>query len=74
MVLNNEGELNFLWCVIGIAIGALIGFACTFTKMSEDAKEQERSRRSLWQEAVVRGYADELEAEDGKLAYLWKER
>ena len=48
MVLNNEGELNFLWCVIGIAIGALIGFACTFTKMNEDAKEQERSRRSLW--------------------------
>jgi len=74
MVLNNEGELNFLWCVIGIAIGALIGFACTFTKMSEDAKEQERSRRSLWQEAVVRGYADELEAEDGKPAYRWKER
>lgn len=74
MVLNDEGESNFLWCVIGIAIGVLIGTACTFAKMSEDSKEKERSRKSLWQEAVVRGYADELETEDGKPAYRWKEK
>lgn len=74
MVLNGEGELNFLWCVIGIAIGVLIGSACTYTTMHDDIIYRKISRNSLWQEAVVRNYAEQFETEDGKPAYRWKEK
>ena len=74
MVLDDEGERNFLWCVIGIAIGVLIGIACMFNRMHDIANDRERSRNDLWHQAILRGYAEQLETEDGKPAYRWKEK
>ena len=74
MGLDDEGRLILCGVIIGLIIGASIGSLCTFAKMSEGTMGRDLSRNGLWQEAVVRGYADELEAEDGKPAYRWKER
>ena len=59
---------------MGVALGLLVATIVCFNVMQDEAWFRERSRNGLWHEAVARGYAEQLETEDGKPAYRWKEK
>lgn len=74
MELADEGRLILFGCVIGIVCGLVAGTVIAFSIMQDEIHSKERSRNGLWYEAVARGYAEQLETEDGKPAYRWKEK
>lgn len=67
-------RVEVVFFFIGLALGALISGAVVFACMKDEIWAKEGSRNGLWYEAVARGYAEQLETEDGKSAYRWKEK
>lgn len=58
----------------GFAVAAVLVGLPIFGILSEKIEDIDRARNRVWQEAIARGHAEQVEAEDGKPAYRWKEK
>lgn len=58
----------------GFVIGAILVGIPIFGLLSGKIDHIDHARKNVWREAIVRGYAEQLETEDGKPAYRWKEK
>ena len=72
--MDDEGRLISFGVIIGLIVGALAGTGVAFSILHDELHSKERSRNGLWHEAIMRGHAEQIETEDGKPAYRWKEK